>query len=65
MNDFTRKILAGAASGLVAALATDIAAFRSWKRWQDVASYNWGIASFRWCQGAILGAIAALGVAQL
>lgn len=65
MNDLTHKLAAGALSGLVAALATDVAAFRSWRKWDDAKSYNWGIASFRWFQGALLGALAAFGLASL
>ena len=58
-------ITRGAVSGLVAAAAVDLAAFRSWKRVQDVLAYDWQIAIFRWVQGAVLGAVAAVGLGAL
>lgn len=59
---FTSRIGAGALAGLLSAAAVDYAAFRSWDDWQDFTSYRWGLASFRWTQGAIIGALTALGV---
>jgi hypothetical protein len=40
----------------------DFQAFRSWKSFQDVASYSWGTALFRWVQGAIVGFVTAAGL---
>lgn len=58
-------LVAGALSGLLSAAAVDYAAFRTWDDWHDLTSYSWGLATFRWVQGAIIGAIAALGVGAL
>jgi uncharacterized membrane protein len=54
-------IVRGAASGIVTAAIVDIGAFRGWQKWSDAVTYNWGLASWRWFQGAILGALTALG----
>ncbi len=54
-----------AAAGAVAAAGIDIAAFRSWKSWQDAATYNYGTASFRWIQGALWGMLTAAGFAAI
>lgn len=53
----------GALTGLLGAAAADIHAFRTWKSFHDAATYSWSTAAFRWLQGAILGAIAAAGMA--
>ena len=58
-------IVRGALSGALAAAGVDIAAFRSWKSFDDVHTYAWGLALFRWAQGAILGAMAAVGLGAL
>lgn len=58
-------IVAGAISGLMAAAVVDLHAFRSWHSFQDARAYDWGVASWRWFQGAITGALAALGMGQL
>jgi hypothetical protein len=52
----------GAIAGLLSAAAVDFQAFRSWKSFQDVASYSWGTALFRWVQGAIVGFVTAAGL---
>jgi hypothetical protein len=52
----------GAISGLLSAAAVDFQAFRSWKSFQDAASYSWGTAAFRWVQGAIVGFVTAAGL---
>jgi hypothetical protein len=59
----TRKVLIGAGTGAISALAVDYHAFRSWKTWHDVATYEWGIASFRTVQGAGVGALTGFGIA--
>lgn len=59
------KAMAGAFSGVAAAASVDFAAFRTWKTWQDGISYDWGIATFRWFQGAILGAATGLGIGAI
>lgn len=55
-------IVQGAINGVVAAAVVDFAAFRSWKSFQDAASYSWSTAAFRWFQGAVVGAISAAGL---
>ena len=57
------KVGAGAISGLLAAAAVDFHAFKAWQSFGDAKAYNWPVALFRWCQGAVMGAVAALGLA--
>lgn len=52
----------GALSGLAAAAAADFAAFRAWKSFDDALNYQWRVALFRWCQGAVVGAATAAGL---
>lgn len=52
----------GALTGLLAAAAVDFAAFRNWKSFNDAASYSWGVAAFRWFQGAVVGLVTAAGL---
>lgn len=61
MTDQGHKALAGAASGFVAAVATDYHAFRTWKKWDEAFQYDWAQASFRWVQGVVGGIVTALG----
>jgi hypothetical protein len=58
-------IVQGAITGFVGALAADVSAFRSWKQWNDAAIYDWGIASFRWFQGVVLGALTGAGLGAI
>jgi hypothetical protein len=53
-----RKIALGAVAGFVTAALVDYQAFRAFKSVEEFASYNWGLAAFRWAQGAVSGAIA-------
>lgn len=55
-------LVAAAINGAVVAARTDIAAFASWKRFDDAMAYDWGVALWRWFQGAVLGALIALGM---
>lgn len=55
-------IVQGALTGLIGAAVVDFAAFRAWKSWHDIAVYQWGLASFRWFQGAVVGAVTAAGI---
>lgn len=55
-------IVAGAITGTVSAALVDFAAFRSWKSAQDALGYQWKLAAWRWFQGAVSGAVAALGL---
>ncbi len=52
----------GAVAGALSAAWIDFAAFRSWKSFDDVWHYDWRLAAFRWLQGAVVGAVTALGV---
>lgn len=61
MDLLHNRIVQGALAGLGAAALVDFNAFRSWKSWQDASTYDWKVASFRWLQGAVVGAVAALG----
>ena len=57
----TSRITAGALSGLLSGAAGDFMAFRAWKNWHDAVEYDWSTASWRWVQGAVIGAVTALG----
>lgn len=57
-NPYVRAAL----TGVLAAAAVDIAAFRSWKSIDDALSYSWNLALWRWGQGAIVGLISAVGL---
>ena len=50
--------LGGALSGALGAAIADI---RAWQSWED-ARFQLGVASWRWLQGAILGAVGAAGL---
>lgn len=58
-------VVAGAISGLGGAALADYAAFRSWKSYDEALAYDWGTALWRWFQGAIGGAVFALGWANV
>lgn len=52
----------GAIGGLAVAAWIDYKAFLSWKKWGDIYEYDWSVASFRWVQGAIVGAATGAGL---
>jgi hypothetical protein len=54
-------ITKGAVSGCLGAAAVDFQAFRSWKSFHDAATYQWGVAVWRWVQGAVVGGVTAAG----
>ena len=58
---FVRAAIAGA----LAAAAVDLAAFRAWHSFNEVLTYDWKLAAFRWAQGALVGAISAFGFTSL
>lgn len=62
-NTLVNKLALGALSGFGGALLIDYAEFRKWKSVQEFISYNWGVAAFRWVQGAVGGVVAAAGLA--
>lgn len=52
----------GALVGALTAAKVDLSAFRAWRSVHDFAVYDWRTATFRWVQGAILGALTAAGL---
>jgi hypothetical protein len=52
-------VFLGGVTGALAAFTTDVLAFRRFQSWHDLAEYSWGVASFRWVQGFVLGLIGA------
>ena len=55
-------VVRGMLTGFLTAATVDLAAFRTWKRWEDAARYSWRVASFRWVQGMVVGGLTALGI---
>ena len=49
----------GAVSGFLAAATVDFAAFKSFKSFQEAATYQWSVAAWRWLQGFIGGGLGA------
>lgn len=49
-------------AGVLSAAAIDFAEFRKWKRWEDAATYDWRVATFRWFQGGFVGFISGWGL---
>lgn len=64
MNDTLRLAMNGAFTGFLIAAWIDYKAFRSWKSFDEAKKYAWRIAVWRWFQGAVVGAVAALGFFQ-
>jgi len=58
---FLLAILKGAAGGALAAAWIDIAAFRKWQDWNEFMTYKWGLATWRWFQGFVIGGGAVVG----
>lgn len=61
MHPKVLAVLDGALKGWALAFAFDLGNFRGWQKWDDFATYDWKVASFRWAKGAVLGALAGLG----
>ena len=55
----------GALAGALASARTDFDAFRTWHSFKDAEDYSWGIAAWRWLQGAIIGGVTAAGLGGL
>lgn len=51
----------GIVTGWLTAALVDFAAFRSWKSFDEAWRYDWKLAAWRWCQGAVVGAVTGLG----
>jgi hypothetical protein len=45
----------GVVIGVSSAAATDYHAFKAFRSWDDLVRYRWGLAMFRWFQGAVIG----------
>lgn len=56
------KIGLDALRGLVPAAMIDLAAFRRWKSFDEAVSYDWGLAAWRWFQGAVVGIAMGFGL---
>ncbi len=56
----TKKLIAGAVSGAVAALVVDITA---WAKSSE--PFDWGLAFKRWVAGAVSGVAAAFGMVNV
>lgn len=55
----------GILGGILTAARVDYAAFKAWRSWHDFQTYSWGVATFRWVQGAIIGALTSTGLAAV
>jgi hypothetical protein len=58
-------LVAAVVNGVGGAILVDIAAFRSFKSWNEAAAYDWGIVAFRALWGAIGGLLAGLGLGAI
>ena len=61
----TNPIVKAAVAGVLVAAAVDFQAFRSWKSFSDIETYAWKLALFRWVQGAVVGALTAVGFGSI
>ena len=65
-TDFVHNaVVRGAATGALGAAWVDFAAFRKWSSFEDALHYQWGLAIWRWFQGAVIGAVTAAGWSTL
>ena len=63
MTEFLHNpIVQGAISGALGAAAVDYQAFRAWRSFREATTYAWGMAAFRWVQGAVIGGVTAAGL---
>ena len=64
MSDFLHHpIVRGIIAGVLSAAVVDFNAFKSWHSFSDARQYSWGVAAWRWLQGAVIGGCSALGLA--
>ena len=61
----TSPVVRGALSGLVAAAIVDVHAFMRWRSVQEAIAFDWRTAALRWAQGAVGGALMAVGLGGL
>lgn len=59
---FQYPIIQGATIGFMNAAVLDIVEFKKFQKWDDVAKYDFGVASFRWFQGIIVGMLTGSGI---
>lgn len=57
----TVPMFRGFLTGIASAALVDYGAFRSWKNFHDMYTYDWGTALWRWLQGGIVGAVTGFG----
>ena len=57
-NNVVRGVIAGATSAAV----VDLHAVTQFKNWNQLVTYDWGTASFRWFSGALTGGLTAAGL---
>ena len=62
LHVFAHTLIArGIVTGAISAALVDLSAFRAWRTWDEAIRYDWRMASWRWAQGAVLGALGAAG----
>jgi hypothetical protein len=62
MNESLKKILVGAAIGLMAAIKIDLEAWRSHDDKNGKQPFDWKLAAGRWFRGAIVGGTGGAGL---
>lgn len=55
-------IVQGVINGFCGAVVIDFLVFKKFQKWGDFQSYDWSVASFRWFQGILAGAISGAGI---
>jgi hypothetical protein len=61
MTILRSRAIQGALTGALSAAGIDFQAFRAWKSFDEARHYSWGLAAWRWFQGAVVGAITGAG----
>jgi uncharacterized membrane protein len=62
MSEFVHSpIVVAALAGFISAASVDFTAFKKWQSWQEGLQYNWSLATWRWVQGVIIGAVTGAG----
>jgi hypothetical protein len=62
---FTHPLAFVAYKGAWVAAGVDLVTFRSFKRWNEFAAFDWNVATLRWAQGALFAVLGTLGWAAL
>lgn len=63
MNEIlTNVYVVGFVKGMIVGGSVDLAAFRSWKSFDEAAAYDWHIAAWRVFQGGVVGLLVTLGL---